>query len=85
MSWDKLVGPATIVYLISVTVAALWWASDISARLAQVEKDETETADAVRSLQATDGRIQRLEVLVSQLDRQLDRIEVKLDRRAEAR
>lgn len=85
MSWDKFVGPATIVYLASVTVAALWWASDTSARLAEVERDEIETATAVKVLQSTDGRIQRLEVLIAQLDRQMDRIESKLDRRADAR
>lgn len=82
MSWDKVFGPATVVYLISATVAALWWASNVSSRLTEVEQDEAKTAGAVDVLQKTDGRIQRLEVLVGQLDRQLDRIETKLDRTA---
>lgn len=37
MTADKLVGPATVIYLVSVSVAALWWASDLTARVAVLE------------------------------------------------
>lgn len=78
MSWDKLIGPATIVYLVASGVAALWWASDISTRL--------KTAEGNIAAQGTaDARITRLETLVVHVDKQLDRIETKLDRRADLR
>lgn len=75
-SWDKLIGPGTIVYLITLTVGGVWWASDISTRVVGIERK-------VESASAADGRIVRLEVLITRLDTQLDRIETKLDRRAE--
>lgn len=78
MNWDKLFGPATIVYLISLTVGGVWWASAISTRLLESERK-------IESGAAADGRIVRLEVLITRLDAQLDRIETKLDRRADNR
>lgn len=56
MSIDKVLGPATIVYLVSATVAALWWASDLTRRVQTVESS-TVTAE----------RIARLEVEVKAL------------------
>lgn len=56
MSMDKVVGPATIIYLVSATVAALWWASDLTRRVQTVESS-TVTAE----------RIARLEVEVKAL------------------
>jgi hypothetical protein len=50
MTFDKLVGPATVVYLASVTVAALWWASDLSTRVAQLEHS-TVTAERIARLE----------------------------------
>lgn len=37
MSVEKLIGPATIVYVVSMTVAALWWASDLTRRVTTIE------------------------------------------------
>ena len=37
MTVEKLVGPATVMYFVSVSVAALWWASDLTARVAVLE------------------------------------------------
>lgn len=34
---DKIIGPLAIVYLVSATVAALWWASDITKRVVALE------------------------------------------------
>lgn len=34
---EKLIGPATVVYVVSVTVAALWWASDLTRRVTTIE------------------------------------------------
>jgi hypothetical protein len=56
MSVDRFLGPATIVYLVSATVAALWWASDLTRRVQTVESS-TVTAE----------RIARLEVEVKAL------------------
>ncbi len=75
-SWDKLIGPGTIVYLITITIGGVWWASDISTRVVVTERKVESSAQA-------DARIVRLETLIGRLDTQLDRIETKLDRRAE--
>jgi len=50
MSFDKVLGPATIVYLISATVAALWWASDLTRRVTTVEAS-TVTAERIARLE----------------------------------
>ncbi len=50
MTADKLVGPATVIYLVSVSVAALWWASDLSARVATLEHS-TVTAERIARLE----------------------------------
>lgn len=50
MSWDKVIGPASVIYMVASLVAALWWASDINTRMAAVEQSTV-----------TDGRIARLE------------------------
>ena len=77
MNWEKLIGPGTLVYLVTITIGGVWWASDISTRMAVTERKVESGAQA-------DGRIVRLEVLITRLDTQLDRIETKLDRRADA-
>jgi len=51
MKFDKILGPATIVYLISATVAALWWASDLTRRVTTVEAS-TVTAERIARLEA---------------------------------
>jgi hypothetical protein len=51
MSFDKALGPATIVYVISATVAALWWASDLTRRVTTVEAS-TVTAERIARLEA---------------------------------
>ena len=51
MSFDKLLGPATLVYLASATVTALWWASDVTARVATLEHS-TVTAERIARLEA---------------------------------
>lgn len=58
MTADKLIGPATVIYLASASIAALWWASDLSARVAALEHT-TVTAE----------RIARLETEVEALSR----------------
>jgi translation initiation factor IF-2 len=50
VSFDKILGPATIVYLISGTVAALWWASDLTRRVTTVEAS-TVTAERIARLE----------------------------------
>mgnify|MGYP001435105965 CR=1 FL=1 len=51
MSFDKVLGPATVVYLISATVAALWWASDLTRRVKTIE-ESTVTAERIARLEA---------------------------------
>jgi hypothetical protein len=74
MNWNTIVGPATFVYLLSITVGGVWWASDLSARMMSQERVQREAAD-------TAGRLVRLETLVGRIDDQLGRIERKLDDR----
>jgi hypothetical protein len=50
MTVDKLVGPATVIYLISMSVAALWWASDLTARVAVLEHT-TVTAERIARIE----------------------------------
>jgi hypothetical protein len=50
MNADKLIGPATVIYLVSASVAALWWASDLSARVAALEHS-TVTAERIARLE----------------------------------
>jgi len=51
MRFDRVLGPATVVYLISATVAALWWASDLTRRVSTVEAS-TVTAERIARLEA---------------------------------
>lgn len=70
--WEKFVGPATLVYVLSATFAAIWWAASVSARI----------DDAERKIQAasnTADRLTRVETILINLDKQLDRIDHKLD------
>ncbi len=72
--WDKFAGPATLVYVVSATFAAIWWAASVSARI----------DDAERKIQAaanTADRLTRVETILINLDKQLDRIDHKLDQR----
>jgi hypothetical protein len=50
MSFDKLWGPATVVYLVSATVAGLWWASDLTRRVQTIEQS-TVTAERIARLE----------------------------------
>lgn len=56
MTIDKLFGPATVVYVVSVTVAALWWASDLTARVTTLE-NSTVTAERITRLEAQIGAL----------------------------
>lgn len=51
MSFDKVLGPATVVYLVSATVAALWWASDLTRRVKTIE-ESTVTAERIARLES---------------------------------
>jgi len=50
MSFDKFIGPATVVYVVSATVAALWWASDLTRRVQTIEAS-TVTAERIARLE----------------------------------
>jgi hypothetical protein len=54
MTFDKLIGPATIIYLMSATVAALWWASDLTRRVKTIEQS-TVTAERIARLEIQVG------------------------------
>ena len=71
--WDKWLGPATLVYAISATFGAIWWASDLSSRLEEAEAK-------VLITQSTADRLTRVETLLIGLDKQIDKIDAKLDR-----
>jgi len=71
--WDKWMGPATLVYVVSATFGAIWWASDMSARLQAAE-------NKVQAAELTADRLTRVETLLLGLDKQIDKIDAKLDR-----
>lgn len=73
MDWKAFIGPATFIYMVSITVGGVWWASDLSSRVAAAESQMRITATASE-------RITRVETLLIAVDRQLDRIDAKLDR-----
>lgn len=50
MNFTKVLGPATLVYLCSATVAALWWASDLTRRVTVLE-GSTVTAERIARLE----------------------------------
>lgn len=66
-------GPATLIYVISASFGAIWWASDLSTRLQEVERKEAADGE-------TDKRLTRVETILINLDKQLDKIDAKLDR-----
>lgn len=70
--WDKLIGPATLVYVVSATFAAIWWAASVSARIEDAERK-------MQSAQSTADRLTRVETILLSVDKQLDRIDSKLD------
>lgn len=51
MKFDKFIGPATIVYLVSATVTGLWWASDLTRRVQTIESS-TVTGERIARLEA---------------------------------
>ena len=56
MRTDRFVGPATFVYLAASTVAALWWASDLTRRVDTIERS-TVTAERIARLEAEVGTL----------------------------
>lgn len=72
--WEKLIGPATLVYAVSATFAAIWWAASMSARIDDAEKK-------IQAASNTADRLTRVEVILINLDKQLDRIDHKLDQK----
>lgn len=70
MTLDKLIGPATLVYLVSASVTALWWASDLTRRVQTIEGStvsgeriarlETEVRGLSASTQELKGSISEL-------------------------
>lgn len=74
MTAEKLIGPATVIYLVSASVAALWWASDLSARVAALEHT-TVTGERIARLEtetaALAGTTKDLKLAVNDLVREL--------------
>lgn len=67
-----MIGPAIIVYLASTTIGGVWWASDLSARVFAMENSVRESADSAK-------RIVALETIINHIDKQLNKIDDKLD------
>lgn len=70
---DKRVPITMILAIVAQTGAALWWASSTNQRVVELEKYVLNRANMP-------DRLTRLEVIVEQLPKTLERIEVKLDR-----
>lgn len=78
--WEKWLGPASLVYIISASAAALWWAATLSNKVDAVDK-QVQYHSALPSHSDTNARLTRVETLLVSVDKQLDKIEAKLDRR----
>ena len=76
MTADKLIGPATVIYFVSVSVAALWWASDLSARVAALEQS-TVTAERIARLE---GEVASLDETTKDLERAVHDLVTELRR-----
>jgi uncharacterized protein YlxW (UPF0749 family) len=76
MRFDKVLGPATIVYLVSATLAALWWASDLTRRVTTIE-GSTVTAERIARLETEVRSLaegtRELKVSINELVRELKR------------
>ena len=74
MTLDKLVGPATLIYLASATVTALWWASDLTSRVHAIEHS-TVSAERIARLEtevaALNDNTKDLKLAVGELVREL--------------
>lgn len=51
MTLQKLIGPATAIYIASATIACIWWASDLTRRVETIE-NSTVTAERLARLEA---------------------------------
>jgi len=71
---DKKVPVALILAILFQTGVALWWAAAISGRVEQLEKTTLSRSNIP-------DRVTRLEVILEQLPKTLDRIEQKLDQK----
>ena len=72
--WEKFIGPAPAVYVVSATFAAIWWAASVSARIEDAERK-------IQSASSTADRLTRVETILLNVDKQLDKIDAKLDER----
>lgn len=73
MNWEKAVGPATLIYIVSSTIAGIWWASDLTTRMVVVERSATQSSNMSE-------RLTRLEIIMSRVDTQVERIDNNLRR-----
>ncbi len=48
---EKILGPASIVWMVSASIASLWWASDLSRRVQTIEQS-TVTAERLARLES---------------------------------
>ena len=78
MRWSRVLGPATFVYLVSATIAALWWASDLTRRVTTIEAS-TVTAERIARLEtevrALSDNTKELKAGINELVRELRRPE----------
>lgn len=51
MMMQKIFGPASIVWMLSASIASLWWASDLSRRVQTIEQT-TVTAERLARLES---------------------------------
>lgn len=56
MKVDRMIGPASFVYLVAATVTALWWASDLTRRVDTIEHS-TVTAERIARLEEQVGTL----------------------------
>lgn len=84
-SWrmaELLFGGGVIVWALSSSLTAVWWAADINARIAGIIQKESDFTQQLSGLDnvALGNRITALETQIQSSNRQLDSIERKMDR-----
>lgn len=84
-SWrvaELLFGGGVIVWALSASITAVWWAATTEARIKEIGDDQSGVEEVIHNLDNVrlGNRITALETQVATSNRQLDTIENKLDR-----
>jgi uncharacterized protein YlxW (UPF0749 family) len=76
MSWEKIIGPATVVYIVSATIGAIIWGSTLGADVATLKQSTVNGERIARLEQRVDTlneNTRELKSSINELVRELKR------------